>query len=174
MDDLKLLVDQAKAGDKNAFDRIYRQFYGAIKRYAHFNLRKKEEADDIAQNTFIKAWQALPKFTWRHDKSLQAFLYRIAKNHLIDFSRKKPTLNIDEIPEIPKEDNLLDLIETEEKRNAVQQLLFQLSDWERQLITWRFWDELSYQQIAKRTHQNTDALRVALHRILKKLQKKSK
>lgn len=171
MDDLKLLVDQAKAGDKNAFAGIYRQFYNAIRKYAHFNLKKKEEADDIAQNTFIKAWQALPKFSWHHDKSLQAFLYKIARNHIIDLSRRKPVADIDDIPEIPKEDNLLDALAEEEQRTSVQKLLLQLSDWERQLVTWRFWDELSYQQIAKRTHQNTEALRVALHRALRKLKR---
>lgn len=171
MDDLKLLVDQAKKGDTRAFSRIYIQFYDSIRRYLHFNLNKKEEADDLAQNVFIKAWKSLPKFQWQHDNSFQAFLYRIAKNNLIDFSRKKPTASLDDIPEIPQESDLLDIVEQDEKRNLVQQLLFQLNDWERQLIQWRFWDELSYEQISKRTNQNVAALRVALHRILKKLKR---
>lgn len=81
------LVKKVKKGDMNAFEQlviIYQKFvYGTVLA----DVKNKEDAEDISQEVFIKAWNSIGSF--RADSSFATWLHRIAKNAALDFIRKR-------------------------------------------------------------------------------------
>lgn len=167
---LNRLISRAKQGDKDAFGEIYSLFQKLIFRYIYFSTRNYELAEDLTQNTFFKAWRALPSISISRG-SFRAFLFTIARNLIIDWTRRKKELPLETIENFPSfEDPEEDLIR-KETREIVLQALSELTEDERQLITLRFFEELEYGEIAKVVGKKTGAVRVSTHRILKKLKK---
>lgn len=74
-------------GDQAAFTHLFEQYNSKICRYIGIMVDDDETAHDLAQETFIKAWQALP--TLRHPDQVEAWLFRIARNKAIDYLRRK-------------------------------------------------------------------------------------
>ncbi len=91
------LVARVKKGDSRAFDLLVLKYqhkiFGLISRYVH----DADEVQDVAQEAFIKAYRALPKF--RGDSQFYTWLYRIAvntaKNHLVSRSRRPPGTDVE-------------------------------------------------------------------------------
>ena len=80
-------VELARTGDKRAFDRLYQYFYIPISKYLAHMVGDDEEGYDLAQETFLKAWQALPGL---HDGlCFHSWLYRIATNKALDHLRRR-------------------------------------------------------------------------------------
>ncbi|MDQ2904005.1 MAG: RNA polymerase sigma factor [Chloroflexota bacterium] len=84
---LAALVTQARAGDTEAFNTLFQSYTGRICTYLARMVGNDEEGRDLAQETFLKAWQGLPGM--RNSESFMAWLYRIATNIAIDYTRKQ-------------------------------------------------------------------------------------
>lgn len=80
------VVEQARRGDTSAFDVLYQHFYTPIRLYLAHMLGDDEEGDDLAQETFLKAWQRLADL--RDGARFTTWLYRIATNTAIDHLRR--------------------------------------------------------------------------------------
>ena len=169
MDEITECVLKAQKGDKNAFGILYKQYYSRIYRYCCINLYQNQAAEDICQEVFIRAWKALPRFTIRNEGTFQAFLFRIARNLIIDLSRKKKVISIDNVGEISKDDNLVEGISRKEDIARVKNALGKLNDIDKQIIILRYFEELSHSESAKILHMKEGALRVRTIRLLKKL-----
>src|SRR5579864_2871218 len=101
MENLEELIQKAQKGDKDAFGQLYKDYYQRIYRYCKVNCFYQDAlAEDLCQETFVKAWKAMPSFTLEKGGTFQAFLFRIARNLIIDFSRKKKSVNILELDKI--------------------------------------------------------------------------
>lgn len=87
------LVERVQRGDKHAFDLLVIKYQRRLARLLSQFIRDQAEVEDIAQETFIKAYRALPSF--RGDSAFYTWLYRIgintAKNFLVSQGRKVPT-----------------------------------------------------------------------------------
>lgn len=90
MDDRKLVI-QAQEGYVGAFEELVKRYQAKMFNMALNFVRNREEASDIAQEVFLKAFLALPKF--HHKSEFSTWLYRISINHIKDFLRKKKHLN---------------------------------------------------------------------------------
>ncbi len=163
------MLQRAKSGDKNAFGEIYKIYYKKIYRYCRINLRSDETAQDISQETFLKAWKALPTFSTGNGSSVQAFLFRIARNLIIDLSRKKKLLPLDTALEVATDEDIEGDLEKSEDMELVRRALDKLDPEDRQIIVLRYFEELPTAEIAEVLGVNDGNLRVKLHRILKKL-----
>lgn len=108
MDDLTEVITRAKHGDKEAFKKIYTTFYNRIFRYLVYNGQSEEGAKDLCQETFIRAWKSMPSFTLKNGGTLQAFLFRIARNLLIDLSRKKKEYQLKDFHEIETNEDFVE------------------------------------------------------------------
>ena len=168
MDNLARLIIRAKQGDKSAFSEIYNLFYLRLFRYCQFNVGKRETAQDLCQDTFLKAWQHLPSFSTQKGGSFQAFLFKIARNLIIDWSRKKKTVPLGD-QEIESEQSMADSLESQETTKKVKSAILKLKEKERQIIILRYFEELTVREVAKIVGLREGALRVRTHRILKKL-----
>ena len=85
--DVGALVERAKRGDASAFEALVRAYRDKIYTYVSRMLHDSAEAEDIAQDTFVRAFQSLPNF--RGASSFQTWLYRIASNLVIDTVRRQ-------------------------------------------------------------------------------------
>lgn len=170
MEELKSLVKKAQTGDREAFSEIYKIYFVKIFRYCKFNINDEFEAQDICQETFVKAWKSIQKFdSDRGDWSIQAFLFKIARNLIIDKSRKKRELHINEYQEIETNEDFYKDIERKNNIDIVKQVLDRLEETERQIIILRFFEEMDTKEIANILNIKDGALRVRLHRTMDKM-----
>lgn len=172
--DLIDLIHQAQSGDTNAFGRIYEIFYRRIYRYLKINLENAEVAQDLCQDTFLSAWRNLKSFSENKGGSFQAYLFRIARNKMIDLSRKKKEVSLEVTGDFESNENILNSLDSEADIKSVQDALSDLNETDRQIIVLRYFEELSTAEVAQALEFNEGALRVRLHRILKKLKEKLK
>lgn len=168
MDELTNLIQKAKKQEKDAFGKIYEIFYRRIFRFCKFNTRSSEIAQDICQETFIKAWKSLPSFKERGG-SLQAYIFKIARNLIIDAKRKKKEERLPKYQEIETNDNLDEKITREENASKVQKALDKLDDLEKQIIILHYFEDMTGREIAQIVGIKEGNLRVKTHRALKKL-----
>ena len=89
------LVQRARAGDKRAFERLYREYAGRVYGLCLRMTRDPQLAEDCTQDTFINAWRALPKFETR--SSLSTWLHRIAVN--VSLAKRRKSSPIEQAPE---------------------------------------------------------------------------
>ena len=155
----KQLVAKVQKGDSRAFDLLVMKYQhkimGLISRYVH----DADEVQDVAQEAFIKAYRALPRF--RGDSAFYTWLYRIAintaKNHLISRSRRPPGSDVEvEDAEYFEAGGALRDIETPETalfgaelKAVVEDAIAELPDDLRAAVTLREFDGLSYEDIAE-------------------------
>jgi RNA polymerase sigma-70 factor (ECF subfamily) len=89
-DEEKLLIQQAQGGDRMAFEELIRRHDREILRLAFHMLGNREEAREVFQETFLKAYRSLNRF--RFESSFYTWIYRIATNVGLDHLRKRQTL----------------------------------------------------------------------------------
>ena len=89
-EDEKLLIEQAQSGDREAFEQLVRRHDRDILRLAFHMLGNREEAREVFQETFLKAYRSLARF--RFESSFYTWIYRIATNVSLDHLRKRQTL----------------------------------------------------------------------------------
>ena len=174
----KDLVRASKKGDEEAFASLVKKYRVKVFNLAFSLTRDRDTADDLAQEVFIKAYFALPRFELRSE--FGTWLYRIAINHVRDFLRKTSRmrgLSIDEIKEssIPQEDETMkrEKEQTEEQRKKVVQRAIQVLPEKHQVIlTLRDIQGLSYEEITQILGISPGTVDSRLHRARKLLRKK--
>ncbi|HET8964458.1 MAG TPA: sigma-70 family RNA polymerase sigma factor [Chitinophagales bacterium] len=156
-EDLKLL-ERARNGEQKAFAELLSKYRDSINYMVLKMVHNRDDADDITIEAFGKAFSNLDKYT--PDYAFSTWLYKIATNNTIDFIRKKrfQTLSLD----YENEDNLnlseivkADIADPEEKfiknQRAIilREIIEKLNPKYGKLIQLRYFDELSYEEIAQ-------------------------
>ena len=169
MDDLSRLIVRAQEGDRDAFGQIYNLFYKRIYRYCQFNIGQRETAQDLCQETFLRAWKTLPSFSQRQGSSFQAYLFRISHNLVIDSKRKKKEIRLAKYQDVEEPSYLDEQIERQETSQKLKEALAKLHPVERQIIVLRYFEEMTTTEVARVVGLREGTLRVRAHRVLKKL-----
>lgn len=141
-DDVAHLVRASQHGDADAFGLLYDRFQPEILRYLTYQLRQRETAEDLAQQVFLNAWRAIPRFEERN-VPFRAWLYRIAKNQLLDHvKRQRPTTNVDLVN--PRDDTDIEAhaVAQDDRRRLIEALQG-LSEDHREVLVLRFFMEKS-------------------------------
>ena len=143
------LIQQAQAGDTWAFGELVRHHYGPVVNVAYRICGEKTLAEDMAQETFLRAWTNLNSF--RLTGSMKNWLYRIAVNVTLDTLRRKSELPMDDefiqMIQDPMPDPEISLIQKERAEN-MQDMLRALPLATRNVLVLREYGELSYHEIA--------------------------
>lgn len=167
-DDLSKLILRAQRGEKEAFGEIYNLFIKRIFRFVYFSVRDHELAQDLTQNTFLRAWRSIGNFSLARG-SFQAFLFTIARNLVIDWQRKKKEISLEKIGEHVLYENPEEDVEREYEKRIVWQAISKLEERDKQIVVLRYFEELTFFEIAKILGKKEGAVRVRIHRVLKKL-----
>ena len=131
-----------------------------------------DDADDVLQNTFIKAWKALDNF--KEEAQLYTWLYRIATNEALGFLRQKKRLNTESIH--PLEHQLSKSLESDTyfKGNdlelKLQQAILTLPEKQRLVFNMRYYDEMPYEQMSGVLETSVGALKASFHHASKKVE----
>ena len=155
--------------DKNKeFLLAYESYSDAIFRHCFFRVFNREEAVDIAQEAFIRTWEYIAK--GNDVQNIRAFLYRVANNLIIDRSRRKKPVSLDELQEVgfdPGTDETQKLNHRLQGREAMA-LLAGLDKKYHDVIIMRFIDDLSPREISEIIGESENAVSVRIHRGLKR------
>ena len=163
--DVLLLVERAQNGDVNAFGKIYNTYIDRIYRYVYYQVKDRAVAEDLTQDIFTKAWEALDKFKWK-GKPFIFWLYRIAHNRTMDYFR-----------EIKKNSRLIyqtvvddyDPIQKVEGKFVHEQLtnaISKLNSQQREIIILKFIEGLNNNEISQIMGKSQGAIRVTQMRAL--------
>lgn len=166
-------IDKVCAGNTNAFAFLVERYKAMVFTLAIRMVRNREEAEEIAQDAFVKAFRSLSKF--KGDSKFSTWLYKIAYNLSIDSIKKQKRMVksdlIDEINEgdLGLEHDILSLIESKERKQIIEKAIYLLSEDDRVIITLFYFEELSLQEISDVIEIKANAVKVKLHRSRKKL-----
>ncbi len=163
------LLKSAKDGDTEAFGFLYERYAERVFRFLFAHLDNRLDAEDLTEEVFLRVWRSLPNFREQGVPFL-AFIFRIARNALIDhYRRSSQVKNQVSIEEISLRDgnpgpgeSALSSLEREELRISLEQLR---EDY-RTVLVLRFLSELSPEETAQVMGRSTGAVRVLQHRAL--------
>ena len=178
----KQLVERVKRGDKRAFDLLILKYQHKIISIVGRYLGDQNDVQDVSQETFIKAYRAIPNF--RGESAFYTWLYRIAvntaKNHLVSKSRRPPNIDVD-IDDGEFQNNSAVLRDNESPQaslatSQMEQVIFRsienLPSELRIAVTLREFDGLSYEEIAKIMNCPVGTVRSRIFRAREAIEKK--
>lgn len=169
----QLYIDKVIQGDANSFAFLVEKYKDMVFSLAMKVTRNREEAEEVSQDTFIKAFKSIQKF--KGDSKFSTWLYKIAYNNCMDrvkkVAKKYNTDSIDEVIEnrIQATENTMQTIERKERAELMNACLLELPEDERTIIWLFYYEELSLKEIIEVTSLSKANLKVKLHRARKKL-----
>lgn len=170
------LISRLKNPDnrRSAFEEVIKQYgeqlYWQIRRM----VQNHEDADDLLQNTFLKAWQSLEQF--RGDAKLSTWLHKIAINESLSFldqCRRRGATSIDSDEEGALKARLIESdtnIDGDELAMRLRKAVAALPDKQQLVFNMRYYDEMPYEQISEILGTSVGALKASYHLAQKKIQ----
>ncbi|UYZ23747.1 RNA polymerase sigma factor [Mesobacillus jeotgali] len=146
---------------------LYENYKKAIFLYLYRATLNQHIAEDLTQDTFLKAFQSLSSF--RGESSLKTWLFKIARNTYINFSKKKQTsmeLQSDRIDQHLNHQH--DQFKRLDDQNAIELTLLKLQENYRTYIILRDVNDLTYEEVAAITNETIGQVKVGLYRARKK------
>jgi len=168
-----ILIDAINNGDTRAYAQLVNRYKDLVYTLAVRMVKNREEAEEVAQDTFIKVFKSLNKF--KGDSKFSTWIYRVAYNTCLDNIKKnKKHLNnvtIDEFTfnKLETIDNALDNIIKEEKSVLIRKCINRLPEDSSALLTLFYFEELSLDEISKIINIEANTVKVKLFRARKKL-----
>jgi len=170
--DIIELVNKTKNGDAGAFAQIYDQFADRIFRFIKMKVQNQPQAEDILQDTFIKAWGGIARLESK-DLNFSAWLYRIAQNSVNDYYRKMyrmpEAVELNENIDIAATTSLPQELQRQNDIVEIKEALQYLPAAYRQVLELRFIQDFTISESAHILNKTNLATRLLQHRALKKL-----
>lgn len=160
-------VRQALAGDHEAFVQLIELYQRSVYNLCYRMLGNAEDAEDAAQETFLRAFHSLRKYDL--ERPFATWLLSIAAHYCIDQIRKQKMIvfSLDDMPdfELAHHDPLPEAtVSLREDQHRIQQLLRRLSETDRATIILYYWYDFSYEEIAQTLSLTVSAVKSRLHR----------
>jgi RNA polymerase sigma-70 factor (ECF subfamily) len=162
------LVEAAKS-DPCAFGDLYERYYLRIYRYIFHRVGNTTDAEDVTAQVFMKALEALPSYRTNRN-GFGPWIFRIARNAVVDhYRRQRKQQSLDWFEhESGNVDPVADVLGNEQ-RQELHALMEHLSPDQRDVVLMRYAGDMSYADIAATLKKNEAAIRMLLHRGLRKL-----
>lgn len=166
--DEQALVEAAKH-DTSAFGALYQLYFGRVYGYLRLRVQQEVDADDLTQQVFLQALNALPHYQSR-GAPFATWLFTIARNVLADRFRRRPVTNsLEASGDLAADHALEDDLLRRETYEQLSKLLNTLDPAARDLLALRFAAGLSAPEIAAVLGKRPDAVRKRLSRLLQSL-----
>jgi RNA polymerase sigma-70 factor (ECF subfamily) len=171
--DLKLLVERAQQGNRDALEDLYLLHFDRIYSYLHMSVGNRHDAEDLTTQVFLKMLESIGKFRWR-SAPFSAWLFRIAHNLAMDhFRANKRWQPEEEVPEpdpgerSAAEEEALESI----GRQSMLEMIGKLSHEQQQVLTLKFVFNFSNAEAATILDKTEGAIKSLQHRALASLQR---
>lgn len=160
-------------GQNMAFNLLVNRYQERLYWHIRRMVVDHDDADDLVQNTFIKAFKGLANF--RGDSQLYTWLYRIATNECITFLKKKRTKFF--VPIVDVENELSQSLEADalmdgnEIEMRLQKAILKLPEKQRLVFNMKYFDEMKYEAMSEVLGTSVGALKASYHHAVKKIEK---
>jgi RNA polymerase sigma-70 factor (ECF subfamily) len=162
------LVQLVKVGEPEPFDELVRRHSVKIHDLCYKILRNYDDARDMAQETFIKAYRKITKFDGRSQFS--TWLYRIAVNNCLNYLKKqRPTEEIFEEIVSSGRDDPVELYRSKKLREMIYEAVEKLPTVQRAVFTLRTLEDMSYQEVSDILKKPISTIKVNHHLAIKNL-----
>lgn len=171
--DDQIYVTKVLEGDARAFETLVNRYKDFVFTLAIRMTKNREDAEEVSQDTFVKAYKSLQRF--KGDSKFSTWLYRIAYNSSLDKLKKQKknanntTINEFTEHQIKTLDNALSNLEQKEYEQAIQDCLHQLPAEDCSILTLFYFEDLSLEDISKILNIKPNNVKVKLFRSRKKL-----
>lgn len=174
------LISEYFAGKKESFEVLVKRYLKPVYWFAYKYAKDVAEAEDIAQEVFVKAWRALNNFD--QARSFKAWLFAIAKNTTLDFLKKKKAIPFSEFDLedggnfiadtiADESDSPEEIFEKKEKREILAAALKRLSPEYQAVVASRHENDFTFQQAADRLGESMNTVKSRYRRALIALKK---
>ncbi len=162
------LVHLVKMGETEPFDELVRRHEVKVHNLCYKMLKNYDDAKDMAQETFLKAYRNIKNFDGR--SKFTTWLYRIAVNNCINFMKKEHPSEVikDEILEIPKDDPV-EQYKKKKMKEVIYNAISKLPEVQKSVFTLRALEELPYQEISVILNKPVNTVKVNYHLAVKNL-----
>jgi len=173
INDDQIIINQIINGDSKAFAVLVDRYKDLVFTLALRMMKHREEAEEVSQDTFIKVFKSINKF--KGDSKFSTWIYRVAYNTCLDrlkkYKKEERLVPIDEFTahQVKSLDNALDMMEKQERKQAIQDCLQLLPSDDCALLTLYYFEELSLEEISKVVNLTANNVKVKLFRSRKKL-----
>ena len=170
-----LLYKVITKADSLAYGKLYDLYVAKIYRFIFLKVRTKEDAEDITNEVFLKTWQHITKNKEDTEENIRSFsglIYKIARNSIVDHYRKRSRENENKLgllENLSEKRDILKQVEINQDIARTFQLLRKLKQEYQEVVLLRYTEELSIKEISVIIGKKPTAIRVTLHRALKKL-----
>jgi len=164
------LVAKAISRDPEAFGRLYDMYVDRVYRHVYYRVGNVADAEDLTQQVFLKAWQAIDRYKKMASPFL-AWLMTISHNLVVDFyrTRKERTYLEAEVMVADSASSPERIAEARFEQQRLRRAILQLRGDEQQVVLLRFIEGFQFKEIASLLNKSEGATRVILHRSLVKL-----
>ena len=165
----KIAFLKLRSGDSDAFAFFYDKYVKSIYRFVYLKVGSKQVAEDLTQDIFLKIWQHL--VDKRNVRSFQAFIFRIARNTVVDYYRSsKQELPLENMPESVEiiEESVLAADKNLDIAILLKEIELLKSEYQEVLLL-RYVEDMSIDDIAHVMAKDKNNIRVTIHRALTKL-----
>lgn len=166
------LVEAFQQGDERAFTELVHRYQERIYWLARRFQNNHDDADEIVQEVFCKAYESLKEF--RGESSFYTWLYRITVNASLNAVRRERVrkfFRLDELLEQPESTDTMpdDLLEGVEQRSLIDEAVATLPEKQKAVFIMRYYDELSYEEISKILKTSVGGLKANYFHAIKKI-----
>ena len=172
------LIARAQNGDTEAFNPLVYKYQQKIYNLIYRKVGDRETAEDLCQEVFLKAWQALPNF--KEQSVFYTWLYQIAFNCSIDYIRKRNRQRVLRFEELPQNaDDALPMLQTqpspcqilekEELGHVIRKAMCKLPSGQRSVLYLRYWEDLPIKEISLRLGKSEGTVKTYLYHARQKL-----
>lgn len=163
------LISLALKGDHAAFAEIVERYVSPVYKFSYRYVRNGPDAEDIAQETFVRVWKNLKSFD--ASKNFKTWLFAIAKNASLDFLKKKKAVPFSALaaeddaaeailaPYIAFSDESEDVFDRGLVKQDFDEALARLPERYRNVMMMRYTDNLKFREIAERLHEPVDTIK---------------
>jgi RNA polymerase sigma-70 factor, ECF subfamily len=168
------LYSRLKRKDQEAFVEMYDLYVDDINRFVYFKVGSQEEAKDLTSLIFLKTWDYLRGQNFIDSRTVRSLLYKIARTSIVDYYRhKQPLTSLDNeeqpIDVIDDKQDVHEQISFNSDLDLVKNKLSELKNEYREIIVWRFINDLSLDEIAEITGKTKGNVKVLINRAIKTL-----
>ncbi len=166
---MQQLMDPAT--QRKAFERVVREYSEQLYWQARRIVLTHDDADDVIQNVFLKAWTHLDDF--HQDSRLSTWLYRITINESVDFVRRKKNKSV--VSTDQEETGIANMLladnyfDGDETQAMLQEAIAQLPDVQRTVFNLRYYDDMKYSDMSELLKTSEGSLKASYHIAVKKI-----
>lgn len=166
----KELIEACQKWDMQNFSYFYEKYVDNVYKFIYLKTFDKELSEDITSEVFIKAISKLHTYNIRQDATFKSWILKIAYNSIIDYYRtRKQEPSLEDVAERGYLVDMAEHIDKKEKSKKVLAFLDTLGEREKKIVVMRFWDELSFKEIADITWESEDNCKKIVYRSIKKM-----